>query len=55
MAGMRIANTVHMACETLGMTLPDSGLIRAKSAVAIEWALGRIAELVAAAFRPARS
>ena len=55
MAGTRIANTMHLACETLGVTLPDSALILAKSAVAIERAFGRIAELVAADFRPARS
>jgi hypothetical protein len=45
---------MHLACETFGMTLPGSALIRAKSAVAIERPFGQIAELVVADLRSAR-
>ncbi|MBV9384538.1 MAG: dihydroxy-acid dehydratase, partial [Streptosporangiaceae bacterium] len=54
-AGMGTANTMHLACEALGMALPGSTPVRANSEPmwrAVEEASKRIVELVAAGLRP---
>ena len=54
-AGMGTANTMHIACEALGMTLPGTTPVRANSTPmwdAVERASGRIVEMVGEDLRP---
>src|SRR5215469_5387683 len=54
-AGMGTANTMHLACEALGMALPGSTPVRANSAAmwqAVERSSERIVELVTGNLRP---
>ncbi|MBO0806789.1 MAG: dihydroxy-acid dehydratase [Actinobacteria bacterium] len=54
-AGMGTANTMHVACEALGMSLPGTTPVRANSQPmwqAVEQAAGRIVEMVAEDLRP---
>ncbi|MBO0787450.1 MAG: dihydroxy-acid dehydratase [Actinobacteria bacterium] len=54
-AGMGTANTMHIACEALGMSLPGTTPVRANSQPmwqAVEQAAGRIVEMVAEDLRP---
>jgi dihydroxy-acid dehydratase len=54
-AGMGTANTLHVACEALGMSLPGTTPVRANSQPmwqAVERAAGRIVEMVEADLRP---
>jgi len=56
-AGMGTANTMHIACEALGMALPGTTPVRANSAPmwdAVERASARIVEMVTADLRPRR-
>jgi dihydroxy-acid dehydratase len=54
-AGMGTANTMHLACEALGMALPGSTPVRANSEPmwrAVDQAARRIVEMVAEGLRP---
>jgi dihydroxy-acid dehydratase len=54
-AGIGTANTMHLACEALGMALPGSTPVRANSEPmwrAIDQAAARIVEMVAADLKP---
>lgn len=54
-AGMGTANTMHIACEALGMALPGTTPVRANSTLmwdAVERASQRIVEMVAEDLRP---
>ncbi|HLH83808.1 MAG TPA: dihydroxy-acid dehydratase [Trebonia sp.] len=54
-AGMGTANTMHLACEALGMALPGSTPVRANSEPmwrAVDQAARRIVEMVAENLRP---
>jgi dihydroxy-acid dehydratase len=54
-AGMGTANTMHVACEALGMSLPGTTPVRANSQPmwqAVEQAAGRIVEMVSEGLRP---
>src|SRR6185437_14232039 len=54
-AGIGTANTMHLACEALGMTLPGSTPVRANSEPmwrAAETAAARIVEMVAEGLKP---
>jgi dihydroxy-acid dehydratase len=54
-AGLGTANTMHLACEALGMSLPGSAPVRANSEPmwrAVEQAAGRIVAMTLAGLRP---
>jgi dihydroxy-acid dehydratase len=54
-AGIGTANTMHLACEALGMALPGTTPVRANSEAmwrAVDTAAGRIVEMVAEDLRP---